>query len=51
MLNKDILNQLAIFFNQSFSPGIFFSLLKTSKLIPLYKKGSRLECSNYRPIF
>ena len=37
-------------FNQSFSSGIFPSILKTSKIIPIYKKGSKLECSKYRPI-
>ena len=25
-------------------------MLKTSKIIPVYKQGSKLECSNYRPI-
>ena len=50
LLNKDISDQLAILFNQSFSSGIFPSILKTSKIIPIYKKGSKLECSNYRPI-
>ena len=38
LLNKDISDQLAILFNQSFSSGILPSILKTSK------------CSNYRPI-
>ena len=51
VLNKDISDQLAILFNQTFSSGIFPSILKTSKIIPIYKKGSKLECSNYRPIF
>ena len=50
LLNKDISDQLAILFNQSFSSGVFPSVLKTSKIIPIYKKGFKLECSNYRPI-
>ena len=50
LLNKEISDQLAILFNQPFSSGIFPSILKTSKIIPIYKKGSKLECSNYRPI-
>ena len=50
LLNKDISDQLAILFDQSFSSGIFPSILKTSKIIPIYKKGSKLEFSNYRPI-
>ena len=49
-INQDISNQLAIPFSQSFSSGIFPSILKTSKIILIYKKGSELECSNYRPI-
>ena len=50
LLNKDISDRLEIIFNQSFSSGILPSILKTSKIIPIYKKGSKLECSNYRPI-
>ena len=50
VLNKDIYDQPAVLFSQSFSSGIFPSILKTSKTIPIYKKGSKLECSNYRPI-
>ena len=50
LLNKDISDQLAILFNQSFSSGIFSSILKTSNIIPIHKKGSKLECSNYIPI-
>ena len=51
LLNKDISDQLATLFNQSFSSGMFRSILKTSKIIPIYKKGSKLERSNYRPIY
>ena len=29
----------------------FPSILKTSEIISIYKKGSKLECPNYRPIF
>ena len=50
LLNKDISDQLAILFNHSFSSGTFSSILEISKIIPIYKKGSKLECSNYRPI-
>ena len=50
LLNKAISDELTILFNQSFSSGMFPSILKTSKIIPIYKKGSKLECSNYRPI-
>ena len=50
LLNKDISDQLAILFNQSFSSDIFPSILKTGKIIPMYKKDSKLECSNYSPI-
>ena len=50
LLSKDISDQLAILFNQSFSSGIFPSILKISKIIPIYKKGSKLERSNYRLI-
>ena len=48
LLNKNIFGQLPIFFNQSFSSGIFPSVLKTSENIPIYKKCTELECSNYR---
>ena len=44
LLNKDISDQPAIHFNQSLSSGIFPSILKTIKIISIYKKGSKLEC-------
>ena len=34
----------------SFSTGIFSTILKTAKAIPIHKKDSRPEVSNYRPI-
>ena len=50
LLNKDKLNQLTILFNQSFSSEMFPLILKNYKVIPIYEKGFRLKCSNYRPI-
>ena len=36
--------------NASFTDGIFPQLLKTAKVIPIYKSGSKADTSNYRPI-
>jgi hypothetical protein len=41
---------LAYIFNNCVSMGVYPSLLKIAKVIPLYKKGPKDECSNYRPI-
>ena len=50
MLVKDISPLLADLFNLSFSAGAFPSTLKTAKIIPIHKKLSKENCSNYRPI-
>ena len=42
-----IISQL---FNESIEAGVFPEKLKTSRVIPLYKEGSRTEVINYRPI-
>ena len=42
-----ILNQL---FNLSLTTGIHPEILRTAKTIPIFKKGSKLSISNYRPI-
>ena len=34
----------------SFTTGEFPKLRKTAKVVPLFKKGDPLVCSNYRPI-
>ena len=39
--------QLADLFNLSFKTGVFPSVLKTVKVIPLFKKDSKLDYSNY----
>ena len=40
----------SIIFNKSFTTGVFPQLLKTAKVIPIYKADSRMLASNYRPI-
>ena len=50
LLTDDISEHLSIIFNISFATGIFPKKLKVAKVIPIHKKDSKLECSNYRPI-
>ena len=37
-------------FNRSFMTGVFPSVLKTAKVVPAFKKNSKLDYSNYCPI-
>ena len=37
-------------FNLSLSTGIFPSQLKTSRIIPIFKKGNKSRVANYRPV-
>ena len=50
LLKQDISKQLADLFNLSFSSGSFPSILKTAKVVPFFKKGSKLDYCNYLPI-
>ena len=50
LLQDHISKYVATICNLSFSTGIFPTILKTAKLIPILKKNFRLEVSNYRPI-
>ena len=50
LLKNDISSQLSEIFNISFSSGVFPSILKTAKVIPMHKKDSKLDFSNYHPI-
>ena len=50
LLKRDISKQLADLFNLSFSSGSFPSILKTAKVVPVFKEGSKLDCCNYRLI-
>ena len=50
LLKNDTSTQLADIFNISFSTGVFPTILKVAKVVPVHKKDSKLEFSNYRPI-
>ena len=50
LLKNGISTNLAEIFNLSFSSGVFPSILKIAKVIPVHKKESKQFCSNYRPI-
>ena len=50
-LAKDfIASNLTVPFNLSFISGVFSDKLKIAKTLPVFKKMSKLECSDYRPI-
>ena len=50
MLLINVSSQLIGLFNLSFPCGVLQLILKTSEVIPVYKKDSKLKPSNYRPI-
>ena len=49
-LKNEILRQLADLLNLSFMTGVFPSVLKTARLVPVFKKDSKLNYRNYRPV-
>ena len=53
-ISKKIKNEvsflLSAIIHNSFENGIFPNLLKSAKVIPIFKNRSRLSCNNYRPI-
>ena len=49
-MKNNISKQLVHLFNLSFSPGVFPSLLKMARVVPIFKEDSELEYQNYRPI-
>ena len=50
LLKNEISSALSDIYNISFSTGVFPSILKVAKVIPIHKKESKLDCCNYRPI-
>ena len=49
-MKNEISKQLPDLFNLSFVTGVFLSVLKTEKVISVFKKDSKLDYSNYRSI-
>ena len=41
---------ISYLFNKCAYAGIYPTILKKAQVLPIHKKGSKLECSNYRPI-
>lgn len=50
LLQHDISKPLTKIYNLSFKTGVHPDAFKVAKVVPLYKKGSKLLVSNYRPI-
>ena len=50
LANTYIANPLTLIINDSFQNGHFPDRLKIPKIIPLFKGGSKLSITNYRPI-
>ena len=42
--------KLTTLFNMSITQGKFPNILKKTKVIPIFKAGSKMEVGNYRPI-
>ena len=49
-LKQEIIGGLVIIFNISFREGCFPEILKTAKVIPIYKVDDAVNPNNYRPI-
>ena len=50
LFKKEFSKPLSDMINLSFNQGIFPNLLKIANVIPIHKKGDKLDCNNYRPI-
>ena len=50
LLKNDISCQLTDIFKMLFTSGVFPSTLQIAKVVPVHKKDSKLDFSNYQPI-
>ena len=50
LLKNNISSRLSDIFNISFSTCVFLTILKVTKVLPVYKKDSKLDFPSYQPI-
>ena len=50
LFKKEFSKPLSDMIKMSFNQGVFPNILKTANLIPIHKKGDKLDCNNHRPI-
>ena len=50
MANDIVCPYISYLFNRCAYAGVYPKILKTAQVLPIHKKGSKAECSNYRPI-
>ena len=48
--DSSIIKPLSIIFNNSLNSGIFPTIWKKANVIPIHKKGDKMDIKNYRPI-
>lgn len=48
--SEEISQFLEFIINKSFDEGYFPDILEIAKVIPIYKKGEKSDCTNFRPI-
>ena len=50
LFKKEFSKPLSDTINLSFNQGVFLNLFKIANVIPIHKKGDKLDFNNYRPI-
>jgi len=51
MSNEIIAPKLSKYFEVAFNRGFFPQILKTAKVVPIFKSGDKNLINNYRPIY
>ena len=50
LFKKEFSKPLSNMINMSFNQGVFPNILKIANVIPIHKKGEKLDCNNCKPI-